>query len=545
MHAPIQPFKLHWFQEEAIHSIYNYFQTNSGNPIVAMPTGTGKSFVIAGFVRNVLQAWPNQRFLMLTHVKELIDQNARRLTQAWPQAPLGIYSAGLNARDVMHPIIFGGVASVANAVELIGHRDLLLIDECHLVGLKESAQYLQIIRGLKLINPWLKVIGFTATPFRMGQGRLTEPMEDRKTGATLEPIFSDVCYDVTGLEAFNRLIAEGYLAPLIPKKTGTELDVSNVSINYANGDYSQKALQNAVDQDPINQAAVQELCTYGQDRRKWLVFASGIEHSEHLAEMLRAYGVPAAAIHSKISDGERDQRLADFRSGRLRALTNNNVLTTGFDVPEIDLIGMLRPTTSVVLWVQMLGRGTRPADGKRNCLVLDFAGNTRRLGPINDPIIPKQRGKGTGEVPVKICDACGTYNHTRATHCAGCGAEFTFQIKITKTADTTQLLRSDLPQVEFFDVHRVIYNRFVTRSGKTTLRVNYLCGMRQFHELIFLEQHNTFAGKRARDWWTQRHWGEAPQTVDEALVYLPELRTPRRIRVWVNRPYPEVLSYEF
>jgi len=203
-----------WYQDEAEYSIFDYFQRgNKGNPVVAMPTGTGKSIVIANFIRRIFSNWPNQRIMMLTHVKELIEQNAEKLMSIWPTAPLGIYSAGLNSREMIMPIVFGGVQSVAPAIRRtleendgrpshlrhFGWRDLLLIDECHLLSDKESSQYQYIISELRAINPNLKVIGFTATPYRMKMGLITD-----------NGIFTDICYDVTGVESFNRLIAEGF-----------------------------------------------------------------------------------------------------------------------------------------------------------------------------------------------------------------------------------------------------------------------------------------------------------------------------------------------
>jgi DNA repair protein RadD len=522
-----------WYQTEAIDSIFSYFMGSTGNPVVALPTGTGKSLVIGGFMQRVLRQWPKQRFLALTHVKELVEQNAKKLAEMWPNAPIGIYSAGLGRRDTVMPITFGGVASVVNCIEAFGHRDLLLVDECHLISPKADTMYGDAIAGLKKINPYLKVVGFTATAFRLGQGMITDG-----------GLFTDICYDLTGIDAFNRLIAEGYLAPLIPKRTKIELDVSSVGMN--NGEFAQGQLQAAVDKEEVTYAALREMVDFGQDRQSWLIFASGVEHAEHIAEALSSFGIPCAAVHSKLGDKERDARIAAFKRGELRALSNNNVLTTGFDHPPVDLIGMLRPTMSPGLWVQMLGRGTRPSPstGKRNCLVLDFAGNTRRLGPINDPVIPKRKGKGTGEAPVRICEACGCYNHASARMCINCGEEFTFQTKIIASAATDALLRSDLPIVEYFDVQRVIYNRHSKEGAPPMIKVSYFAGMHKYDEWICLE-HPGFAGKKARDWWRQRHASEPPETTDEALQFVSMLRVPRRIRVWVNKKYPEVLSYEY
>jgi DNA repair protein RadD len=553
-----------WYQEEAVDSLFRFFDEFGGtgpdgrpieaNPLIALPTGTGKSFVIAKFLQRVFWNFPNTRVIMSTHVKELIEQNAKQLQRVWPNAPLGIYSAGLKQKDFIQPIIFGGVKSMVRGIDedgksIFGFRDLLIIDEAHLVGPSADSSYGDLILQLKAINPYLKIIGLSATIYRLGMGLLTNG-----------PIFTNIAYNLCDIPGFSRLIAEGYLAPIFPKKTAIELDVSGVGMS-STGDYNESALQAAVDQDDITYEALCEVVQLGYQRRSWLIFASGIEHAEHVAEMLRSkFGVPAAAVHSKMSDKQRDEILDAFKRGELRCIVNKDVLTTGFDHPPIDLIGMLRPTMSTGLWVQMLGRGTRPYDWtnpqqyipgfeftKHHCLVLDFAGNTRRLGPINDPVIPKPKGQGrAGDAPVKICDACGAYNHTSARHCIVCGEEFVFKPGIVGNASNEELLRSDLPVVEYFDILRVVYSPHTSRkSGRSSIKVSYFTSdLRTFYEWVSVEGDG-WAKKKGRDWFRQRAPVEPPETNAEILANAEYLRTPRRIRVWLNKKNPEVLSYEF
>ncbi len=531
-------FKLRNYEQEAINSIFDYFTENDGNPLIALPTGTGKSYVEGGFIQQVLGIWPRQRFMVLSHVKEIIEQDAKALYRLWPTAPIGIYSAGLGQKDVMMPIIFGNIQSVAKNAHAFGFRDLLIIDEAHLLSPKDDSMYQRVIKELRVINPCLKVIGLSATCFRLGQGMLIEEGS----------LFTDICFDLTGIDAFNRLIAEGFICPLIPKRTSIELDVSGVSL--INGDYAKGELQNAVDKQEVTYAALKELCEQGHNRRSWLIFASGIAHAEHISEILQSFGVSCTAVHSKMPSEERDRRILDFKQGNVRAISNNNMLTTGFDYPAIDLIGMLRPTTSSGLWVQMLGRATRPSPetGKINGLVLDFAGNTRRLGPINDPLIPKKKGNKTGDVPVKICEACGVYNHASVRFCINCGFEFIFQTKIVRTASSEQLLRSDMPIVEMFDVDSVMYKRHSKIGMPDSIRVSYYSGLQKFDEWICLE-HEKQVGKRARDWWRQRSQFEPPESTESALEFIKSsianFREPKRIKVWLNKKWPEVLSYEF
>jgi DNA repair protein RadD len=346
--------QLRQYQLDAKNSIYNYFMKGgNGNPLVAMPTGTGKSLVIADFIREIMKQWPKQRIIVMTHVKELLVQNSEKLHILWPNAPYGIYSAGLNRKENVYPITFAGIASIVKNIGDFGHIDLLLIDEAHLLSPKADTMYGVAISKLREVNPALKVIGFTATPYRTGQGLLTNQ----------GGIFTDICFDITGLHEFNKLIIEGWITTLIPKRTETELHTENVGIS--NGDFNKAELEHAVDKNSLNYQVCKEMIEAAQDRKKWLIFAAGVKHSIHIADMLKTFGISAVAVHSKIGDAERDKTIENFKTGTLRCIVNNNVLTTGFDCPSIDFIGMLRPTMSCGLWVQMLGRGTRPYPGRQ------------------------------------------------------------------------------------------------------------------------------------------------------------------------------------
>ena len=527
--------QLRYYQQEALDALYNFFLTNRhGNPLIGLPTGTGKSVLPAAFIHGIMKQWPNQRFLMITHVKELIEQNANELLKVWPEAPLGIYSAGLKQKQTAQPIIFGGVQSMIKQPAMFGHRDIAFVDEAHLVSAEESSQYQTFFAFMKLINPNLKIIGMSATLYRMGMGMITE-----------NGLFTDVVYDKTNLEGFNELLSKGYMAPLIPLRTRTELDVSDVSVSK--GEFVSTQLQGAVDKAEITYKALQELVHAGQNRRSWLIFASGIEHAEHIAEQLGAFGVDCAPVHSKRPTEYNDAAIVAFKSNQLRAIVNYGKLTTGFNHPAIDLIGMLRPTLSVPLWVQMLGRGTRPA--KENCLVLDFARNTPRLGPINDPVIPKAKKGEAGEMPIKICESCGCYNHTKVRFCTNCGEEFTFQQKLVAKAGTEELIRSatvePLPIIETFDVIGAHYVKHNSKSGKPPiLKVTYFTPGLPFTEYVCLE-HSGMAGKMGRDWWRRRLAAEPPITIDDALKHVAQLKKPRYIRVHVNKRYPEILACEF
>lgn len=533
--------KLRYYQEDCITEVWRYFRHNDGNPIAALPTGTGKSLIIAAFIERMCKHYPGTRFLMLTHVKELIVQNLDKLLAIWPTAPAGVYSAGLNRRDIQQ-VTYAGIQSVGKKAHLFGHIDLILIDECHLVSPKQKTLYRKFIDQLRETNPKLKIIGLSATPYRLGQGMLTES----------DGLFTDVCYDITGFESFNRLVAEGYLAPLVPKRTDEQLDVSTVRVQ--GGEFVQSELQHAVDREEITMAALKEALDKAHDRKKWLVFSTGVEHAEHIVGMLDSMGVPALAVHSKMKAAQRDHAIAEFQAGRIRAIVNNNVLTTGFDCPDIDCIIVLRPTSSPGLWVQMLGRGTRPAEGKENCLVLDYAANTKRLGPINDPVIPTRRNKkGKGTAPVRVCESCGTYNHASARFCCECNEEFPRHVKFGTDASTEELVRKEEYTVEIFKVTLVQYARHTSKQPDKpdSLLVTYRCGLRSFNEWVCLE-HDSFVKHKAREWWRERDPflvdnDDVPSSIEEALERCDDIRSPTHLRVWVRKKpkFPEILAFDF
>lgn len=535
-------FELRWYQEEGINALMNYNYQH--NPLLAFPTGTGKSVIIAEFIKRALMQFPTTRVMMLTHVGELVAQNAEKLKGVWQQAPLGIYSASLNERDVGRPITFGNMQSVYNYIKKqtennlphFGKIDLLIVDEAHLISEKDETTYRKIISALYAENPYIKVIGLTATPYRMKTGMLTE-----------NGIFGEVIYDLTQPDMFVRLIKEGYLAPLIPKRTSIEIDVSNVSL-VAN-EYNLKQLETVSDTDEITFNAVREIveCGLSQNRTSWIIFCTSVQHCEHVNAMLLSLGISSAVCHSKLSKKENDDVIHAFKQGKLTCLVNNNKLTTGFDNPKIDLIGMLRPTNSVGLWVQMLGRGTRPYPTKRDCLVLDFAGNTKRLGCINDPNIPKGKRKkgGTGDAPVKVCKECNCYNHAKARFCEVCGTEFTFESNLFNTASTLELIKDTSPQFELIPVDQVIYNEHKSANGGVpTLEVTYLCGLSKFKEYVCFE-HTGYARKRAEMWWGQRSAEQCPDRVYEVLGRADSLKKPSMITVHINKKYPEIKSVTF
>lgn len=529
----------HYFQAEAIAAFYDYFESGKrGNVLMALATGTGKSFVIAWLIRDLLTRWPGVRVLSLVHVHTLIKQTYEELMELWPTAPAGICSAGLNRFDTSLPILFGGIQSAVKRVDQFGYRDLLIVDECHLCSPNEESQYQKVIARLRQKNPALRILGLSATIWRLGLGSLTEG-----------GIFTDVIYDKTDLKSWNRLFAEGFLVPPIPKRTLTELDLSQVHIQGYK--FNERELDAASNQHDLNIKCCEEMCAMAGDRRCWLVFCASIDHAEKINSILRRFGVDSEVVHSKKGKEHNDATIKRWKEGRLRCIVNKDMLTTGVNNPACDFIGCLRGLVSSSLWVQMLGRGTRtfPSGSKTNCLVADFAGNTRRLGPINDPVIPRKPGKGSapGTVPIRICDACGAYNHASARVCIGCGAEFPVNSRLVGEASEAPIVREEGPKLATYEVHHVTH-KVHHKGERPSLQVNYHVGNRglqRYSEWVCLE-HEGFASKKARDWWRMRAGAvEPPGSVNEAVERWLELRVPKKLTVDIGRKYPEITNMEW
>lgn len=510
------------YQRSAVDSIFNYWGENAGNPLVVMATGTGKTASFGTLIIELIHGWPDMRIMCVTHVAELIEQGYLELLGMWPFAPAGIYSAGLGRRDANAKIIFGGIQTVHGKAAEIGHIDVLMIDEAHLVPPNAETMYGRFITALRKINPDLKIVGWTATDYRLDSGRLTEGDN---------ALFNDVVFEYGIADG----IRDGYLCRLSSFPTATEYDLRGVG--KLGGDYKQNALAAAVDKDSVNRSAVAETVAKGADRRSWLLFCAGVEHAFHIRDAVREHGITCETITGETPKEERRRIIEDFKAYRIRALTNNSVLTTGFNHKGVDLIAFMRPTLSVSLYVQMAGRGTRPlyapgmaldtpehriaaiaASPKKNCLVLDFAKLVDKHGPV-DMVQPRVPGKGDGEAPIKICpqeetDAhgragCGEKVHASARVCPGCGFEFPIndKPKISATAADVPILSKD--EAVWRPVSKRTFRYHEGKEGKPdSVKVTYMVAMTAINEWM-CPAHQGYAKSKADRWWLA-HGGQRP-----------------------------------
>jgi DNA repair protein RadD len=347
------------YQMEAVNKTIEALK-DGHSPVVAAPTGSGKSLMIAALVKYLAQAGSGIKGLILTHRKELIEQTEKHFSH-YDIKP-SVYSAGLNRREAGGEVLIAGIQSVYRRPELWLNRRFVIIDEAHAVPLEEESMYGQLLSQIEA-----QKVGFTATPYRLNGGLIWGENQ----------WFDTLAYQIEA----KCLVELGYLSPLVGQIGAHEISVEGV--RQRAGDFVSGDLNQAACDDGEVRKALQEALRELTGRSHVLVFAVSILHAQMILSTLLELGETVTWVHSRLPSEERDSAIAAFRGGAFRWCVNVGILTTGFDFPALDAIVALRPTASKSLHVQMLGRGMRCAPDKNNCLVLDFSGNCLRHGDID------------------------------------------------------------------------------------------------------------------------------------------------------------------
>lgn len=509
------------YQREAVDSIFKYFYSGKrGNPLVVAPTGAGKTIIISSFCDIVTSKWVGQKILIISHSKEILDQDYEAIKEHLGNNKIGLFSAGLKSKKI-RDITVAGIQSIYNKPELFDDFDIIIVDEAHTISPKKDSMYQKFFSQIE--KP---VIGFTATAFRLGQGYLH---------LGKDAFFDEIVYTIP----IKKLQDDGYLCKLTAKGTKKRLDATGMK--KQGGDYVLKELSLEFDRETITKDIISELLLYKELRKKWLVFAIDIKHAEHITSELQDCGITAACVHSKM-ETDRGQIIKDFKeSNKYQALVSVAVLTTGFDASDVDMIALLRPTASPVLHVQIIGRGLRidKARGKEDCLILDFAGNLLRNGPIDAPVV-KVKGKGTGEAIMKECDECYEIVHAAVRICPACGYKFKFRHKLSSQADDREVVKMEA----WHPVDSVEYFNYKGSRKIPMLKVSYFCGPRRFNEYVCLE-HPGYARHKAGHWWKRRSKKQVPQTAQRAYELCEYLKVPEKIYVVEDGKYPTIKEHRF
>ncbi|PXX98425.1 DEAD/DEAH box helicase [Halomonas sp. LBP4] len=390
------PPALRPYQREAVDRVVAHFRAVDDPAVVVLPTGSGKSLVIAELARLA-----RGRVLVLAHVRELVEQNHAKYLAYGLEAD--IFSAGLGHKEAARQVVFGSVQSVVRNLESFddGNFTLLVIDECHRVALDEESSYRRVIDHLGARNPRLKVLGLTATPYRLGQGFIYHRHHHGMVRGGEDCFFRDCVFE----QPLRLMVKQGYLAKPTRIDAAVErYDFSRLTPS-AGGLFREEELNRVVAGHRATPGIIAEVVERARERRGVMLFAASVAHAEEILGYLPAQA--AALVTGATPSAEREAIIAAFKAQRLKYLVNVAVLTTGFDAPHVDLIAILRPTESVSLYQQIVGRGLRLAPGKADCLILDYAGNPWDLYA---PEVGSPRPAGDTE-PVQVaCPACGHAN---------------------------------------------------------------------------------------------------------------------------------------
>ncbi|MBN2641374.1 MAG: DEAD/DEAH box helicase family protein [Victivallales bacterium] len=538
---------LRYYQRDAVDSVWKYLRTHDDNPCVVIPTAGGKSHVLAEICREAVQTW-HGRALVLTHVKELVEQNAAKLIRLLGTNMVGIYSAGLKSRETDKPVIAAGIQSVYRRIHELGVFNLVVVDEVHLIppdrGPNSSeGMYRSFLAEMLRRNPGLRVVGLTATPYRMSTGDICSEKN----------ILNNICYEI----GVRELIDQGFLSPLISKAGRLKADTSGLHIRA--GEFLTNETESLMDTDVLVKSAVGEIVELTADRNACLIFAAGIKHGDHIARIFREEhgiecgfitGSTPVSLRDKIIrrfkgpdelDVEQEQQSALFIEPEkpiepLKYLCNVNVLTTGFDAPRIDCVAMLRPTASPGLMYQMIGRGFRLHHSKENCLVLDYADNIVRHGPV-DCIKAGDRPKGKGDPPAKECPKCRAIIHAGYTVCPHCDHEFPRQEAQHAAHAGNAAVLSGETTIEEYDVQHVSYTvhhkRGADESYPKTLQVDYYVSITEKFSEWLCPEHTGYARGKFVKWWIARTDMPLPDTASDAVAIAEAggLATAKRITV--------------
>jgi len=526
--------ELRYYQQEAIDALYQHARTRKDNPCIVIPTGGGKTPVIARICSDLVRQWQG-RAIVVAHVKELLEQSYDKLKATDQTLEVGLYSAGLGKREKESSVVVAGIQSVYKRAYDMGRFDVMIVDEAHMIPPDGEGMYQQFIADAKRVNPRIRVVGLTATPYRMTSGMICGENN----------ILNHVCYEI----GVRELIAQGYLSPLVSKRAA---ECDTASLHKRGGEFIADELDAMLDTDALVSTTCADILARTRLRRKsCLIFCCSVKHALHVTTQLQESGVNAACIHGETPAGERAETLAAFKRGDLQYLANVNVLTTGFDAPNIDSIIMLRPTASPGLYYQMVGRGFRIASGKKDCLVLDYAGNVERLGPVDHiEIVEAARrgdGQGDGAPKGKVCPACQSIIALAYDICPDCGEPLPKPLPKHRTQPDDVDILNEPKVIPVTGVSYRVHRKRGVEDAVPCMCVTYDYNViDSVKEYVCLE-HDGFARRKALIWWQERSAVPAPHTIEEAVSMAESgaLMDPASITVIKEGKWDRVIGADF
>ncbi|EPW6423514.1 TPA: DEAD/DEAH box helicase [Vibrio parahaemolyticus] len=496
-------YTLRPYQADSVKAVIHYFRKHSTPAVIVLPTGAGKSLVIAELARLA-----KGRVLVLAHVKELVEQNHAKYEGYGLKG--AIFSAGLGRKETDQQVVFASVQSVVRNLDSFKNQfSLLVIDECHRVPDDKNSSYQKVITHLRELNPGIKVLGLTATPYRLGMGWIYQYHTRGQVRTEESRFFRDCIFELP----IRYLLDENFLTP------ARMMDAPVLSYDFSQlkpantGRYKEVEMDMVIDKAKrATPQIVEQIIQYARERKGVMIFAATVRHAQEIHGLLPE-GETAIVIGDTPTP-ERDAIIQAFKNREIKYLVNVSVLTTGFDAPHVDLIAILRPTESVSLYQQIVGRGLRLSEGKNECLVLDYAGNSYDL---YQPEVGDPKPDSTSEIITIPCPACGFNNNFwgkldsngfllehfgrrcqgyfededtgerehcgyrfRAKHCSECGADNDIAARICHECDAT-LVDPDkklkealnLKDALIFECTEMDLSVFKSNDGKSQLKVTY------------------------------------------------------------------------
>lgn len=551
--------ELRYYQNEARQAVYRYFKEYPDkNPCVVLPTGAGKTPLLAAICEDIVVKRAKlknkrQRALVLSHVQELLEQACDKIKAYNPALDVGVYSAGLHSRDKYNDVVVAGIQSVYKRACELGRFDVIIVDEAHMIPPDGDGRYQQFLKDAKIVNPEVRLVGLTATPYRMKSGLLCS-----ETG-----FLNGICYEAN----VKDLIEQDFLSPIKSRVVKSGVDASGLHVRA--GEFMPSEVEALVNTTERVKAACQEIVFKANkfDRQTVLIFCSSVSHAQNVKKKIEELtGEECGIVLGDTPSTERSLTLARFKRdcGRdlfgnenkpFRYLVNVGVLTTGFDNPRVDLVAILRPTASPGLYYQMVGRGLRKAEGKDYCLILDFGQNIERHGPIDEiEIKEKKKSSKTKEAPTKNCPKCELICSAAIRICPDCGYEFPVEESSALQIDSSDrnVISSETYDEES-EVDSVSYDTHIkhgadgkkSRSVKVTYKISY---GRYVSEWICPE-HQGYARRKFEDWWKKRSLLEPPKKVQDVIQIANDQGLAPTYKITVRRSddrktFDRIIAYD-
>ncbi|MEZ9126602.1 DEAD/DEAH box helicase [Vibrio splendidus] len=554
-------YTLRPYQADSVKSVIHYFRKHQTPAVLVLPTGAGKSLVIAELARLA-----KGRVLVLAHVKELVEQNHEKYEGYGLKG--SIFSAGLGRKETDQQVVFASVQSVVRNLDSFSNQfSLLVIDECHRVPDEKTSSYQKVITHLRENNSGIKVLGLTATPYRLGMGWLYQYHTRGQVRSEEPRFFRDCIFELP----IRYLLDEGFLTP------ARMIDAPVLSYDFSQlrpastGRYKESELDMVIEQSKrATPQIVDQIIELAKDKLGIMVFAATVRHAQEILGLL-----PVGESSIVIGDTptlERDQIISDFKERKIKFLVNVSVLTTGFDAPHVDLIAILRPTESISLYQQIVGRGLRLSPGKKECLVLDYAGNSYDL---YQPEVGDPKPDSDSEIITIPCPACGFNNNFwgkldsngfllehfgrkcqgyftdedtgerehcnyrfRAKYCGECGADNDIAARICHECDAT-LVDPDkklkealnLKDALVFECLEMDLNVLKDDKGKSQLKVTYRgenqAQVHEFWSLTTKKQKQNFKDQFVRPHLADRHRPFEEASPTKVVAHQHRFRPPQ------------------